>query len=509
MKVGFGSAGVEIIRNTLRLDTGQKKDSLNLDTQGSTVSCIFLFCDIRQFTDATECLQEEVFVFTNKIAAVVHSICHSYGGSANKNIGDAFLVSWRLDDSRTMGCSIEKDDSFVQPFNAGKNHVRRSSNRRYSITLDDELHANNHQADKALLSVIKICIALYHNDFYTEDMSDAAKGRLLEKLKKRKGPVVQMGFGLHAGKAVQGAIGSQRKLDATYISESVELSEFLESSTKKYGLKMLMSGEFYNLLHQSQKGRCRKIDQVLLHSDDDDASDAGEIDEDDIMKLYTFDMDIDALWKTSPITNRENQTETPSDSETSLRPTLGIGDSSSKKSKRQMEGRNAYDRKSFGRRVSMMAMNLTASHLSRDESSDVQKRPSKDSITISAYSTLQGGSTGGTEGTPSSPSEGGNENGKHRQLPQLVLPTGPVQYDQSAWSSDDIKEIRKKFSGGFFFAKFKAGLQSYYTRDWEHARQCFQTLADQFDDGPSRHYLSIIDENDGIPPHNFTGYGAA
>eukprot|EP00957_Ditylum_brightwellii_P056978 4318234-Ditylum_brightwellii.AAC.1 len=100
---------------------------------------------------------------------------------------------------------------------------------------------------------------------------------------------------------------------------------------------MLMSGEFYNLLHQSQKGRCRKIDQVLLHSDDDDASDAGEIDEDDIMKLYTFDMDIDALWKTSPITNRENQTETPSDSETSLRPTLGIGDSSSKKSKRQME----------------------------------------------------------------------------------------------------------------------------------------------------------------------------
>lgn len=43
------------------------------------------------------------------------------------------------------------------------------------------------------------------------------------------------GFGLHAGKAVQGAIGSPRKLDATYISESVERAEFLESSTKTYG----------------------------------------------------------------------------------------------------------------------------------------------------------------------------------------------------------------------------------------------------------------------------------
>ena len=87
MKVGFGNAGVDIIRNNL--ERGHHKDVLLLSKQGGEVSCIFLFCDIRQFTDATECLQEEVFVFTNKIAGVVHRICHSYGGNANKNIGDA------------------------------------------------------------------------------------------------------------------------------------------------------------------------------------------------------------------------------------------------------------------------------------------------------------------------------------------------------------------------------------------------------------------------------------
>lgn len=104
MKVGFGSAGVEIIQNNL--EKGHNKNMLILNSQGSTVSCIFLFSDIRQFTDATEQLQEEVFVFTNRIAAVVHSICNSFGGAANKNIGDAFLLSWSLDDKGSNESSI-------------------------------------------------------------------------------------------------------------------------------------------------------------------------------------------------------------------------------------------------------------------------------------------------------------------------------------------------------------------------------------------------------------------
>eukprot|EP00956_Cyclotella_meneghiniana_P004350 scaffold5312_cov71-Cyclotella_meneghiniana.AAC.4 len=203
MQVGFGTAGTEIIRSGL--ERGRHKDVLFLNKQGSTVSCIFLFCDIRSFTDATECLQEEVFVFTNKIAAVVHSICHSYGGAANKNIGDAFLVSWLLDEK-----SPEDEDNDEQIYERG-------------------MYANNNQADKALLAVVKISIALYQDSYFLEDMSEDKKTRLMTKFSKRPGPIVQMGFGLHAGRAVQGAIGSTKKLDATYISESVETAEFLEA----------------------------------------------------------------------------------------------------------------------------------------------------------------------------------------------------------------------------------------------------------------------------------------
>ena len=163
MKVGFGSAGVEIIRK--HLEKGSK--SIKLSQAGSTVSCIFLFCDIRQFTDATECLQEEVFVFTNKIAAVVHSICNAHGGSANKNIGDAFLLSWLLKDEAPKRRG--RMDSVFEKIKRGT------------------------MADKALLSVVKICLALHHDNYFLEGMSEKAKNRLLTKLANRPGPVVQVG----------------------------------------------------------------------------------------------------------------------------------------------------------------------------------------------------------------------------------------------------------------------------------------------------------------------------
>lgn len=57
---------------------------------------IFGFCDIRNFTDATEILVDEVLEFVNKIAKIVHSEVSNSEGGANKNIGDAFLVVWKL-----------------------------------------------------------------------------------------------------------------------------------------------------------------------------------------------------------------------------------------------------------------------------------------------------------------------------------------------------------------------------------------------------------------------------
>mmetsp|Transcript_28098 Transcript_28098/g.24829 ORF Transcript_28098/g.24829 Transcript_28098/m.24829 type:complete len:99 (+) Transcript_28098:1794-2090(+) len=63
---------------------------------GKKIMAIFGFCDIRNFTDATEVLQEEVMVFVNEIAELVHSTVNHFSGAANKNIGDAFLLVWKF-----------------------------------------------------------------------------------------------------------------------------------------------------------------------------------------------------------------------------------------------------------------------------------------------------------------------------------------------------------------------------------------------------------------------------
>lgn len=34
--------------------------------------------------------------FVNQIAEITHSVVDKYGGSANKNIGDAFLLVWKF-----------------------------------------------------------------------------------------------------------------------------------------------------------------------------------------------------------------------------------------------------------------------------------------------------------------------------------------------------------------------------------------------------------------------------
>ena len=75
-------------------------DDINPMLPGQKIISIFGFCDIRNFTDATEVLQEGVMVFVNEIGEIVHKIVDNYSGAANKNIGDAFLLFHHGNDRR-------------------------------------------------------------------------------------------------------------------------------------------------------------------------------------------------------------------------------------------------------------------------------------------------------------------------------------------------------------------------------------------------------------------------
>lgn len=102
LAVGFGEAGSEII--AANMSQGGEVDPM---LPGKKMLAIFGFCDIRNFTDATEVLQTGVMVFVNEIAEIVHGTVDHYNGSANKNIGDAFLLVWKF---KPNEYGVDEDD---------------------------------------------------------------------------------------------------------------------------------------------------------------------------------------------------------------------------------------------------------------------------------------------------------------------------------------------------------------------------------------------------------------
>mmetsp|Transcript_2956 Transcript_2956/g.4240 ORF Transcript_2956/g.4240 Transcript_2956/m.4240 type:complete len:1015 (-) Transcript_2956:227-3271(-) len=456
MRVGFGTAGVQIIRDALGKDA---KRELNLQRPGSTVRCIFFFCDIRQFTDATEALQEEVFVFTNRIAHVIHKICVAYGGSPNKNVGDAFLLSWHLD--------VTNDVS--------DNPVANTLSGIKMFDLANKLKESNKQADKALLSVVKIMISLHRDDYFLEGMSTNAKNRLIGKLSKRPGPLVQMGFGLHAGTAVQGAIGSQRKIDATYISVAVDRAETLEGLTKRYGLSILMSGNFYDLLSPTCRRRCRLVDKLLITGDDSDNEDEGLDDDENLLDLYTFDMDVKALYAL------EAQNRISDDD----------GELINNGNVRSVQRSNSFS-KSFIRhshRKSIIGNKVPKPGSGLDNAG-------KRRIPFSAQNPAQ---------KAQSPDFADDVIGLDGNLNEQ----GEIKYDPEVWVTGNMRIIREKYTDGIFALKYNEGLQHYFRGDWSRAKQCFvELIGDKYEDGPSKYFMNEILKCKGVVPKKFTGYGS-
>jgi hypothetical protein len=91
LAIGIGEAGNEIIKENL-----SNYNDLDPMVQGRKKNAIFGFCDIRGFPLVNEALQEQTMVFLNKIADIVHSSVDLFDGATNKNIGDAFMLVWKL-----------------------------------------------------------------------------------------------------------------------------------------------------------------------------------------------------------------------------------------------------------------------------------------------------------------------------------------------------------------------------------------------------------------------------
>lgn len=103
---GFGELGAQIVASSLtQTDTG-----MDLNLPGRKVELIFSICRIRQFTETTDCLQDEIIVFVNKIVKIVHEVCFLWDGMPTKNYGEKYLLIWKLPQLENATDKLELDE---------------------------------------------------------------------------------------------------------------------------------------------------------------------------------------------------------------------------------------------------------------------------------------------------------------------------------------------------------------------------------------------------------------
>ena len=97
-------------------------------------------------------------------------------------------------------------------------------------------------SDKALVGFLKVIVEINRDVQLLAYRND-------ERLSTSSGKNFQlrMGFGLHAGWAIEGAVGSLQKVDATYLSPHVNMAARMDAATRQFGVSILVTNSFFKV----------------------------------------------------------------------------------------------------------------------------------------------------------------------------------------------------------------------------------------------------------------------
>lgn len=343
VRMGFGDAGAAVVSALAAAggEGGGVAPALPAGLRGEKVHAVFGFCDIWNFAEHAERLQEDVLPFINDVARVVHEEVHASGGAPNRNAGDAFLCAWKLP-TRPVGYGTGDDAPAAA---AGRGAPRFSAaplvapllalaQRGSSGALEgggggSGGSGGTHpppgegrppQVPPLRLPVLARSTAasagFFEGPFYDgpppslATLPARAPAAGLAPLRQLPGVLVlatnalaacvnaavrlqggaregcslsahlerggdgggggggghplRLGFGLHLGWAVEGAIGSPLKLDASYLSPAVNVASRLENACRAYGADVVLSRTFLLCLPVDVVHLLRRVDRVRM-----------------------------------------------------------------------------------------------------------------------------------------------------------------------------------------------------------------------------------------------------
>jgi len=257
LRVGFGEAGAGIISANLQ-SNGSNNSTISALLPGQRVYALVGFCDIHHFEECLLALNQDVLNFVNSIAEIVHFNVHRWGGQCNKNLGNAFVIVWRIGDEVSI---LQSQQDIRKGRMSTDNSLKVSSKSSKNKVIDlKRIPGIDELADQALIGYLKVIADINRKK---EILSYQTEPRLVNMLRGEQFKV-RMGFGLHAGWAIEGAVGSVYKVDATYLSPHVNMAARLETSSRQYGVPLLMSHFFFELCSTVAQSKCRKIDVVTV-----------------------------------------------------------------------------------------------------------------------------------------------------------------------------------------------------------------------------------------------------
>jgi len=290
MRKCWGVAGAGIISSNLARTEDGKSVSFNPCVPGKRVYALFGFASICDFTNLLRNLDKDVISLINDVAKVIHGEVYRWAfgdsGQCNKNLGGAFLMVFRIGDTNevkekkeratalvfsskrydmTTGLAKRRQRRVVRNSSQPSGHrkmIRRQNSESSTSEIENlqlsSLPGITAFTDRALIGMLKTFAGIHRDKRIQEWADDFRLGAGVGAF------TIEMIFGMDAGWAVEGAVGSEYKIDATYLSPHVNMASRMMSATKQYGVTILVSQAVQELLSDTAKSKLRHLDTVTV-----------------------------------------------------------------------------------------------------------------------------------------------------------------------------------------------------------------------------------------------------